>query len=94
MARITQHFHYSRSIYELDVEQLLSLRKKNRENKLIFFMNSIILASTGGYLFYEGLQHLAIILYLLVNIMMMALFFLNQEINQINYAIYIKEHLE
>lgn len=83
-----------KSLYICTPVELRVKLKKEAEQFWIYVGNSIIAGLIGAYLFYQGYQHSAIILYMMTVVMAMAGLFQNQHIEMIDQAIYLLEHTQ
>ena len=83
-----------KSLYTVTPVELRVRLKKEIEQIWIYFMNSIIAGAIGGFMFYQGYQHVAMILYILTSIMCMAALFQHQHVEMIDQAIFLLEHTE
>jgi hypothetical protein len=83
-----------KSIYGFSPVELRLKLKKEIEQIWIYFANSIIPGVIGGYMFYQGYQHVGIILYILMSIMFIATLFQYQQVTMIDQAIFLLENTE
>ena len=88
--KIKMHYRH-KSLYDISVEALLSLRKKKYEQSWIESFNAIIASFTGIVAFVYGYQHLSIIFVITALLMVIYASFTSNYVEQIDMAIFLKE---